>query len=714
MSQSLAVAPSPSLAGAEARPEGAVNMLQIGGALRRRWRWVAFPTLIAFAAATAYVNLATPRFTAETKLLLESRDSFYTRPAQADGQPLIDEQAVASQVQVIMSRDLARETIKRLSLVGNPEFDPQVGTVDLMRRLMILFGAAENPLKRAPEDRVLEAFFERLLVYNVGRSRVVSVEFRSKDPELAARAANTVAEIYLDYLESSKKDTARSASAWLGPEINSLRSRVAEAEARVESFRSRSGLLAGANNTTITAQQLTELNTQLAQAQSAQADAQGKAQLIRDLLRGGRAFEIPDVANNELIRRLIEQRVTLRAQLALESRTLLSGHPRIKELSAQLVDLDAQIRGAAERTVRTLENEARLAGTRVESLQKALEDQKTVVSRSNESEVQLRALEREARAQREQLESYLTRYREATARDADNSTPPDAKIVSRAVVPDKPSFPKKGPITALATLATLVLCVGVIVARELLVGPPEDAPAPNSATFAAPSAAPSASVPEAAAAPAVVAEAAPLVSTPPAELQTARDATPRAFELDTLIDRLAAIADPDRGQRVLVTGDREVAEALAAALGRKLSRVAKTLLVHVDEDGSPADKPGLTDLIAGDASFADIIEPMPGTRLHTVSAGTLADDVIFEETDGLDIAFTAFDHTYSWVIAVVADATDRELLTHVAARTDTVVIASSADPSDASLVALYQELVGLGSPDVVVARDASITQAVLA
>jgi succinoglycan biosynthesis transport protein ExoP len=699
MSQSLAVAPSPAMATAEAKPEGAVNMLQIGGALRRRWRWIVFPTLIAFAAATAYVNLATPRYTAETKLLLESRDSFYTRPAQADGQPLIDEQAVASQVQVIMSRDLARETIKRLSLVGNPEFDPQVGSVDLLRRLMILFGAAENPLKRAPEDRVLEAFFDRLLVYTVGRSRVVSVEFRSKDPDLASRAANSVAEIYLDYLESSKKDTARSASAWLGPEIVSLRTRVAEAEARVEAFRSRSGLLAGANNTTITAQQLTELNTQLAQAQSNRADAQGKAQLIRDLLRGGRAFEIPDVANNELIRRLIEQRVTMRAQLALESRTLLSGHPRIKELNAQLADLDAQIRGAAERTVRTLENEARLAGSRVESLQKALDAQKTVVSRSNESEVQLRALEREARAQREQLESYLTRYREATARDADNSSPPDAKIVSRAVAPDKPSFPKKGPITALATLATLVLCIGVIVARELLVGPPE----PTNVAF----------VPLA---PPEAAAVAPLVAATPVAEQTFAPATPRpppssegtpaAFDLEALVDRLAAIAEPDRGQRVLVTGDPDFGLALATALGKKLSRLAKTLLVHVDEDGSPEDKQGLTDLIAGEASFADIIDAVPGTRLHKISAGTLADDVIFDEADGLDIAFTAFDHTYSWVIAVVADPEDRALLTHVADRVDTVVIASSADPSDAALVALYQDLASLASPDVVVARDA--------
>ena len=85
--------------------------------------------------------------------------------------------------------------------------------------------------------------------------------------------------------------------------------------------------------------------------------------------------------------------------------------------------------------------------------------------------MQLRALEREARAQREQLESYLARYREATARDAENAVPPDARIVSRAITPDRPSFPKKIPIILFATLAAVILVAGWIVGRELLAGP---------------------------------------------------------------------------------------------------------------------------------------------------------------------------------------------------------------------------------------------------
>ncbi|HEV7874786.1 MAG TPA: GumC family protein, partial [Enterovirga sp.] len=417
-----------------------------------------------------FVNVVSPRYTGEAKLLLQSSDSYFTRPGQDRGeqQPQFDEQAVASQVQVVMSRDLARQAIRDLHLVGNPEFDPQVGGVGPLQRLAVLMGLSKNPLERPDEDRVLESYYDHLLVYPVGKSRIVSIEFRAKDPELAARAANTIAGLYLSLQEDAKKDTARSASNWLGSSIDGLRKRVAEAEGKVETFRAQTGLLVGSGTSPIGAQQLSELSAQLAQVRSAQSDAQAKAKLIRDLVRDGRGFEIPDVANNELIRRLIEQRINLRAQLALEQRTLLSEHPRIKELKAQLGDLEAQIRGAGERTARMLENDSRIAGSRVESLQAAIESQKQVVSQANEQEVQLRALEREARTQREQLESYLTRFREATARDSGNAVPPDARIVSRAVAPQIPSFPKKGPTVALATFAALLLSLGTIITRELL------------------------------------------------------------------------------------------------------------------------------------------------------------------------------------------------------------------------------------------------------
>src|SRR3954469_2352675 len=258
---SLSVAAAPLAGSVEPPLRDAIGLAQIGRALKRRWHWIVLPTLAALAGSFAFVNLLPPRYTAEAKLLLESRDSFYTRPGQErpEQQPLIDEQAVASQVQVAMSRDLAREAVKRLGLVGNPEFDPLVDGVGTVRQLMIIWGLASNPLDRPPEERVLEEYYDHLTVFPVGKSRILTVEFRSRDPELASRAANAIAALYLDMQEAAKKDTARSASAWLGPNIETLRERVAEAEAKVEAFRARAGLFAGPNNATFSGQQLSEL-----------------------------------------------------------------------------------------------------------------------------------------------------------------------------------------------------------------------------------------------------------------------------------------------------------------------------------------------------------------------------------------------------------------------------------------------------------------------
>jgi hypothetical protein len=104
---------------------------------------------------------------------------------------------------------------------------------------------------------------------------------------------------------------------------------------------------------------------------------------------------------------VLKQRGTLRAQLAEQSSQLLDGHPRIKELKAQIGDLDKQIRAEAEKLVRTLENEARIAGARVDASSANLDMVKRQAASTNEQDVQLRALEREAKAQRDLLESYL-------------------------------------------------------------------------------------------------------------------------------------------------------------------------------------------------------------------------------------------------------------------------------------------------------------------
>ena len=268
----------------------------------------------------------------------------------------------------MQSRDLAREIIKKNKLAERPEFDPVLQGFSPLKSLLALVGIGRDPFSLTPEERVLEAYYERFTAYAVDKSRVIVVEFQSRDPELAARVANSIAEGYLVLQQDARQQQAKSAGQWLSGEIESLRKKVAEAESRVEDFRSKSSLFVGTNNTTLSNQQMGEINTQLNNARALKSDAESKARLIKEMLQSGKPIEASEVLNSELIRRLSEQRVTLRAQLAEQSSTLLDGHPRIKELKAQLADLDRQLREEASKISRSLENDARLAGGRVDGL----------------------------------------------------------------------------------------------------------------------------------------------------------------------------------------------------------------------------------------------------------------------------------------------------------------------------------------------------------
>src|SRR5207237_9797612 len=122
------------------------------------------------------------------------------------------------------------------------------------------------------------------------------------------------------------------------------------------------------------------------------------------------------------------------------------------------------------RPARALENDAKLAGSRVEGLSASLDQLKRQAASTNEQDVQLRALERDGKSQRDLLESYLAKYREATARDNLGAASPDARVISTALVTNTPSWPKKLPTVLVAALGMFALSVGFVLTGEVLGG----------------------------------------------------------------------------------------------------------------------------------------------------------------------------------------------------------------------------------------------------
>lgn len=442
--------------------------------LRGLWRrkWMILLITLLFAAAAAFVVLRDkPSYSVEAQLLVDNLETPFSRAQPSEGsdsRPAFDERDILSQVSVLNSRDLGDRVIKDLGLAGKGEFDPARDGPGKIGQVMIALGFKGDPRKKSLEERAFDRYRSSLNVYQIPQSKIIVIKYSALDPQIAADVANKLAETYVVSTRETQSEPTERAREWLAEQIDVLQKKVSDSEAAVEEFRAKAGLLKG-TTATLGTQGLSELNSQITLAEAARTEAQAKARAIRELLDNSGSVDIAsEVLNSPFIQRLREQQITLQRSMAELSVTYLPGHPKMVAVRSELANVDQQIRTEALKIVAGLEDQARVAASREASLRASLNAAKAKASTSNLDDVKLRALERDAAANRSLLESFLNRFADASARQEVTAQPGFARIIQRAVPPAFPSYPLKGPTIILATLAGLTLGIGLAFLAEVL------------------------------------------------------------------------------------------------------------------------------------------------------------------------------------------------------------------------------------------------------
>ncbi len=620
----------------EAQPKG-LDLPRLAAAVYAHKRWIVWPTLAAFAGALVFVAVVKPKYTATAKVLLENGESYFTRPekAQPDVAEVIDDLTVQSEAEAAKSTEVERLALKKMSAEDTAEFGGGGGWLS-----MFADRSDDNP-----EARRVEAFNKRVDVYPQTKTRVLLFEYTSNNRERAARGANALAEAFLESQRNAKDNEAKSASKWLSEQIDTLRERVATAESRIEALRAQSGLLAGPNGLAVPSQQLSEISAQIATARAAEGAATAKANALKELVRNGRLDDVGSVGTDDSMRRYAELRVALKSQIAELSRTLLPGHPRMKELAGQLAGLDDEIRKAAIKRVYGFEQDARIAATQVKSLEQAVTNQAKTVTSSDADQVKLRELEIDAKQARDQLESYLTKYREAIARDAENATPANGRIIAAALAPSTPTFPKTGPTLLLAPLAAFFVSLGLTVAKILLTDAGATPPPKRQIRRVEP--------------------ALPFGIDPPPprpRMESVHEPLAWVATAETFVDKLVEASEGE-SLPIMVTAEGDAgALPVALAAARRLTRRGATVLVDLGpsptwlpdmfdrgEDHGDANA-GLSDLVALEGDFEGAVHRDLSTTLDIIPSGT-------GEVDPgvLSAVFEALSHDYAFIIVHAPD-----------------------------------------------------------
>jgi len=439
---------------------------------RRRLRLFAAVALVVFVAVLLFTLQETPRYTATAQVMLDPRKEQVTdMSAVLSGLPA-DTQTMDTEVEVLRSRSLANRVVTQLKLDQDPYFNPYVAKPTGLKALLPwgAKGAAKPPADPVEAQRRREKIVDNVLgglrVRRAGLTYLITVDYTHPNPERAARLANAFADLYLTEQLEAKFDATAKANEWLDTRVQDLRGQLQQAEADVQQYKIANNLLS-AEGATLTEQEISGLNQQLATARAAQAETDARLSIARSqLARGSSGEDVGESLNSPVVQQLRKQRAEQSAKVADLSGRYGERHPDLLKAKRELADIDGQIQAEIRRIISNLEAQAQVARQRTGSMASSVSASKGTLAGNNRASIRLGELERKAESVRTLYESLLARFKQTTA--SQGIEQPDARVVSQAKIPTAPSYPKPSLNLAIGLAAALGAGLMAIMLAEIL------------------------------------------------------------------------------------------------------------------------------------------------------------------------------------------------------------------------------------------------------
>jgi len=455
--------------GFEAAPQDAFQPSPTTAVLtcvRRKKFLVVLTTLVLTAAATIVIFEMPKSFTATGSVIIDSTGPEAVNLGRVLPEAPIEQNTLASEVEILKSRELVESVVKQFNLVSDPEFNDslQISRLANMGREMSRLVQNWFPSTQSSDDKLsqpekelyetIDYVRERIQTDQVGQSRVIRISFTSHDPEMAASIVNTLMRLNIEeHIRLREKANAK-AHDWILQRLNDLRVGADDAASAVETYRANHGLTRG-RDTTLLQEEITQVNAALSTARQQRDEA---ASALHDATAPQISHDwdhLSSVLGSQLIQKLREQESTATARLAELSSRYGPNSIMLDPAKAQVAGVQQTIRSEIGRIVGGLIDKLTVAKANEEALSARLSALKAKIAQMDKDVVPLQGLERQATVERDLYASFLSRSKE--------TDPwleyPTAKVrnLSLASIPVKASFPNKLIAVPFAFSASLVL-----------------------------------------------------------------------------------------------------------------------------------------------------------------------------------------------------------------------------------------------------------------
>ncbi|HEY6612320.1 MAG TPA: Wzz/FepE/Etk N-terminal domain-containing protein, partial [Pseudomonas sp.] len=238
---------------------------------RRKWSIISLMLVVMMVAALAAFSL-TPIYRAGATLLIEQKKANVVSIEQVYGMEGTGNEYLQTQFELLKSRALAERVVKQLNLTTHPEFDPRQQPEPLIDigGLLARFDFSKVVPATLPEDleedvdpteakifdQVTKAFMERVSIAPMGKSQLVKVQVDMADPRMATKAANAMANGFIEAQLEATMEMSMTATNWMNSRLGELRTKLKDAEDRLQAFREKENLVDVDGVATISAAEL--------------------------------------------------------------------------------------------------------------------------------------------------------------------------------------------------------------------------------------------------------------------------------------------------------------------------------------------------------------------------------------------------------------------------------------------------------------------------
>ncbi len=379
--------------------------------LLRRKLLIALLAVLAFVPGVLHILNKPDLYRSSAVIMLEEPDYSLTDFEAALGEAQIDESAFETQISILKSPRLIEETLKDIG----KEKESETGKIT--------------------QGQIMGAY-GKLQVENSGKSRILNISYKAKDPKESAAMVNAHIQNFIDYRMDTKREQIAVIDNWLNEQVTKLKEDSKKKGQAIQQFRGESGITLGPDAENIIYQQIVELTQQLVPIETKKITLQSKVDAL-----DGNTSALADFSESAVIEQLKAQLSMARQDLKGLSTQYGPNHPERRAAEKRVAQLQAEIGSEIASIRKTIITELDSVTTQEALLNARIDELNKKADEMQDQSITMGSLQGDLEANRKLLASYMDKFQELrTKMDLNHS---DIRIINKAEVPALPDGPGK-------------------------------------------------------------------------------------------------------------------------------------------------------------------------------------------------------------------------------------------------------------------------------